>query len=156
METEIAGVCKSIDDRDLWFIVCCQAAVVTPIPKQELVWGLTEGTKIPPTPPSTDSVTRHYMHACGCLNITSPVFSSSSRQSSASLSPFASLWACSRWAGWVWEGQLFNWRNRRRPHLVHGCHVNNPREGNNSPSVVRLWAITRCTPVVPTIWLFQM
>lgn len=44
--TEVAGVCKSIDDGDSWFTGCCQEGAVTSILQREFVWGLAEDTKL--------------------------------------------------------------------------------------------------------------
>lgn len=84
--SEVAGVCKSIDNCDSWFTVCCQEGAVTSILQQEFVWGIAEDTKIPPPPPTSDSDGR--LHACSCLNITFPLFSSLSSHYSTALCLF--------------------------------------------------------------------
>lgn len=98
IKSVVAGVCKSIDDCELWFTVPLSEGC-SDINTAEGVylrpsWGHQNILPLlppqPPTPLSTESDTRHY--TCSCLNITSPFFSSSSCHSFASPSPFLSPW----------------------------------------------------------------
>lgn len=99
--TDVAGVCRSVDDCD-WFTVCCQEGAVTSILQWEFVWGLAEDTKISlhfyPPPHWQRYIALHVQlskyYFSRLLLFILPFLGSS-------LAFSVPTRACSRWAGWV-------------------------------------------------------